>query len=318
MDFKVKKKKYFILMEIQNTRLPKKDIYQKTDLIGISNKCDWFIHLNNVIKKTDIPITIFISNHRGAITIPFFYHEILPTISKPIILIIASEDYTFPQGKGDTRGNFYKNKQDLVNNLINHSLIKRIWVENLDTLQSKLSPLPLGILKYQNYHFIKDLINYQKITFNNRKNNVLCCHRIHKSNSDQFNKRKMISELCQNKWKDLVTYYDKLSYPNMLNEMKKSKFVLCVNGGGIDPSPKCWEAILCGAIPIIEHSTLDEAYFQLPIIFVDKWTDETLSKDKLDIWIEEKKKYYEDESLRKKVLKKLTLDYWWNQIFNLV
>ena len=33
----------------------------------------------------------------------------------------------------------------------------------------------------------------------------------------------------------------------------------------LDPSPKAWEAIIAGTIPIIEHSTLDDAYSQLPV-----------------------------------------------------
>jgi len=299
-------------MEIMNTRLPKKQIYQFCDLIGISKKCDWFIHLNRILKKTDIPSTIFLSNYQGRITIPFFYHKVLPLINNKIILIIASEDYTFPTGKGDTRANFYESNQELIFNLINHPKIKRIWVENLDILHPKLSPLPLGILKYNYYHYLKDLIDYKKINFNNRKNNVLCCHRIHQG--EQFNKRKMVSHLCLNNWSKYVTYYSYLSYPNILNEMKQSRFVLCVNGGGIDPSPKCWEAILCGAIPIIEHSTLDEAYSQLPVIFIDRWSKDTLTSDKLNKWFEEIRKYYENEDLRKQVLDKLSLEYWWNQI----
>ena len=32
-----------------------------------------------------------------------------------------------------------------------------------------------------------------------------------------------------------------------------------------DPSPKAWEALLVGTIPVIEHSTLDDAYSQLPV-----------------------------------------------------
>ena len=28
-------------------------------------------------------------------------------------------------------------------------------------------------------------------------------------------------------------------------------FVACVHGGGLDPSPKAWEALLVGTIPII-------------------------------------------------------------------
>ena len=33
----------------------------------------------------------------------------------------------------------------------------------------------------------------------------------------------------------------------------------------IDPSPKAWEALLVGTIPVLEHSALDDAYSQLPV-----------------------------------------------------
>jgi uncharacterized membrane protein YgcG len=49
-------------------------------------------------------------------------------------------------------------------------------------------------------------------------------------------------------------------------------FVLCVHGGGLDPSPKAWETLLLGTIPIIQHSTLDDAYSQLPVVFVDDFS----------------------------------------------
>ena len=298
--------------EIMNTRLPKKNIYQIEDLIGISKRCDWFIHHNQILKQKEIPNIIFLSNYQGKITIPFFYNKVLPHIDNKIILIIASEDYTFPSGNGDSRGNFYGQNQNLIQNLINHSKIKRIWVENLDTLHPKLSPLPLGVLKYYNYHLIKNLINFNPINLDNRINKVLSCHRIHVG--EQFNKRKIVSNLCQTKWKKFVTYFPNLSNPNFLKEMKKSTFVLCVNGGGIDPSPKCWEAILCGTIPIIEHSTLDEAYSQLPVVYINKWED--LTEELLDKFLKEKRKYFEDKVLRQKVLEKLTLNYWWNNIVN--
>ena len=35
--------------------------------------------------------------------------------------------------------------------------------------------------------------------------------------------------------------------------VQNSQFVLCTHGGGLDPSPKAWESILIGSIPIIEH-----------------------------------------------------------------
>ncbi len=50
-------------------------------------------------------------------------------------------------------------------------------------------------------------------------------------------------------------------------------FIACVHGSGIEPSPKAWEAVLLGCIPIVQHSTLDDAYSQLPVVFVTEWKE---------------------------------------------
>ena len=50
-------------------------------------------------------------------------------------------------------------------------------------------------------------------------------------------------------------------------------FITCVHGGGIDPSPKAWEALLVGTIPIIQQSTLDDAYERFPVMFVHEWSE---------------------------------------------
>lgn len=50
-------------------------------------------------------------------------------------------------------------------------------------------------------------------------------------------------------------------------------FIACIHGGGIDPSPKAWEALMVGTIPIIQHSTLDDAYSRLPVMFVHDWSE---------------------------------------------
>ena len=31
-------------------------------------------------------------------------------------------------------------------------------------------------------------------------------------------------------------------------------FVACVHGGGLDPSPKAWESIMAGSIPIVQRN----------------------------------------------------------------
>jgi hypothetical protein len=35
--------------------------------------------------------------------------------------------------------------------------------------------------------------------------------------------------------------------------VQNAQFIMCVHGGGLDPSPKAWESLFMGSIPIIEH-----------------------------------------------------------------
>ena len=84
-------------------------------------------------------------------------------------------------------------------------------------------------------------------------------------------------------------------------------FVLCVHGGGLDPSPKAWEAIMLGTIPIIQHSTLDDAYEQLPVVFVRSWQvlfegNLTAIKSRLQGIVEALSPYYDDPIFRRPVV----------------
>ncbi|HAS22668.1 MAG TPA: hypothetical protein DCR51_05905, partial [Idiomarina loihiensis] len=84
------------------------------------------------------------------------------------------------------------------------------------------------------------------------------------------------------KFSELVTIVNQeVSETKFLNLIEEHAFVLCVQGGGIDPSPKAWTAIAHGSIPIIASSPLDDAYSQLPVAFVNGWDEHSLSEKKL-------------------------------------
>jgi len=55
-------------------------------------------------------------------------------------------------------------------------------------------------------------------------------------------------------------------------DMCHSKFVLCPTGTGLD-THRVYEALACGATPVVLHSTLDHLYATLPVCILDKWTD---------------------------------------------
>ena len=55
-------------------------------------------------------------------------------------------------------------------------------------------------------------------------------------------------------------------------DLCRSKYVLCPEGTGHD-THRVYEALACGATPVVLHSTLDHLYATLPICIVNSWTD---------------------------------------------
>ena len=318
-------------LELMSTRLLKKFSYHDKHLVGLAKYCDWFLFRLQLINltNTDKPKLIFMSNfllteETKYDTFMQFYLKILPKIKNDFILIIASEDYTFPSGSGDIRLNSYDNPkiQGYIKELLKNKYLKKIYVENLDTLHEKMVPLPLGILtaygtdkKYNDLFFGVEKISQE------RKINVLCCHRLYSQLdegkngwSNQFLDRRNFNELCDTKLNFVTNLSANLDEDDYKFLLLNSRFNICIHGGGIDPSPKAWQSILAGAIPIIQHSTLDEAYKKLPVVFVDKFDETTITEENLNKWYDELKDYYFDPIKRKEVLYKLSVQYWLSEI----
>jgi len=62
------------------------------------------------------------------------------------------------------------------------------------------------------------------------------------------------------------------SQEDYLDDISRSKFVLCPQGTGID-THRIYEALLYGATPVVLDSTLNHLYQTLPICIVRSWTD---------------------------------------------
>lgn len=309
-------KKSYLYKEPMSTRQVKKDTYIVNDLIGIARKCDWFVyHSGHVrVKNTNNPRHIFLSSYRGGKSLEYFMKTVLPLVKSKFNLIIAGDDFTFPSGKGDVRENLYADKQSLIQTLLENQYLEKIYVENLDTLHPKMTPIPLGLVTNgaQGYHSNLKITN-EPVDFSKRPIQCYCIHR--NRDGPQWELRAKVTELCITQW-PFVTYKegDTMNNEEIYSWMRKSQFCLCVRGGGYDPSPKAWEALINGCIPIIQRSPLDDVYKRFPVVFVDDWTPESLSQEKLDGWLKDLRPFYEDPEKRKVVLDMLTLDYWWNII----
>jgi len=307
------KQNYNNIKEIMNTRLKKRAEYTIENLTGISKKCCWFINGYQLIKiKEDNPKIIFLTAYRGNKGIEYLVNNLLDNIKTPFTLIVASEDLTFPTGKGDLRRNMYNNCQNLITKLINFPLLIHIFVENLDIRHSKMSPIPLGLLE-DNVNIFDE--KFYNLDFSKKTNLCLVRNKIRNS-SNQWNDRKTVNLLAKTEWNDFVKFIDnEISHNDFIAELKASKFCLCIHGGGYDPCPKFFECILYGTIPIIQHSPLDEVFNKFPVVFIDKLEKNALSKEFLVDKYDELKEYYEG-SKRGDILKLLTTEYWWNIILN--
>jgi hypothetical protein len=301
--------------EIMNTRLPKHDTYTIQSLLGLSRRCDWFINGRQLINisNTLIPKFIFLTAYKGNIGIKYLVNILLPTFNSNFVLIIASEDYTFPYGLGDKRLNMYRFVQPQIKQLLNCPYLVHMFVENLDTSHIKMSPIPLGLVDPSPTINI-DSPEFTSIDFSKKSTLCLCRHRT-RDDPGQWESRKIVNTLCANEWADFVRFINKeLSTETFIEELKNAKFCLCIHGGGYDPCPRFFEAILYGAIPIIQHSPLDHVFKQFPVVFIDDdLTSSSLSHEFLMNKLEELQPLYEGEA-RKKILELLTLDHWWGII----
>ena len=285
-------------MKIMNTRLPKRDSYTIDSLTGIARKSDWFINGNQLLKINNEPKIIFLTAFKGEKGIINLVNNILKGLKSRFILIIASEDYTFPTGKGDVRYKIYKNCQHLIKKLIECPLLSHIFVENLDIKHRKMTPIPLGLLR-DNVDI--DDAKFHNLDFSIKKNLCLVCNRT-RNGKGQWKDRGKANELSKTKWKHFVKCIDtEISHDNFIKELEQSKFCLIIHGGGYDLCPKFFECILYGTIPIVQHSPLDSIFNKFPVVFISDLNENALSKNFLIKKYNELNKFYEGEK-RKDVL----------------
>jgi len=295
-------------MELLNTRMFN---WKDGHVSGLAKHMDIIVlHQNKNIYNTSIELakTILINTRLKDKMIIYFIDNILPQLTHPINLIIAGEDYTFPNNTDKRMGGIHHRVQEFKR-LGTHPMIHKMFVENLDEPVENALPIPLGInpqecpvileyfLKYENIDPTKPL----SITNFNRT----------RCGNGQFAERKQVDQLCNTAWSSFFIHSKNKSHRDYLQIMGKYMFTLCVHGGGIDVNPKLWEALLIGVIPIIkENKPYTDLYLNLPVVIVQYWDPETITVENLSMWHETYYHRFTDHEKRKKMLEWLSLDYW--------
>ena len=313
-------------IESQQTRLfPKNLGGDKYVLTGIAKKCDWVVLSDTQSPKTSLvknfsgkhPQTIFLSLRAPFDAIKFFHDTVLPQLNSPFVLISGSEDVTIPEQRDKRWREYNEEEARCIQKIIEHPQLIHWYVENLSSSEyPNLSPIPLGLV-YPNSEALPSLPLHSVPTLSQRSKSVLCAHRIRKGK--QWETRAQVSALASGPWKDHCTLLtDEVSEPHFFELCRTHKFVICVEGGGFDPSPKAWHALLNGAIPIVKSSALNACYAQFPVVFVNDWTEKVINEENLAKWESKFAPFFNEPDKRYEVLQKLGLPFWWNQILGKV
>jgi hypothetical protein len=298
---------------------------------GIAALCDWALLFPCFFGKLEqLPKTVFVHH----LMLNHFIKHVLPVIPAHhnFILVSSGTDQTLPSARGDVRFKPMKGFSDSDGGglnwqlLTNHPQIIHWYCENHDLNHPRVSTLPLGVVEDVEGMEHVDIMG-AALAVEDRPLQFLVAHRV-RTGMKQWKTRANVTAMCYKQQQDYTLrvalcvtppFYSHLDHRRSINQdlyiymAQHVPFILCVHGGGLDPSPKAWEAIMIGTIPIILHSTLDDAYSQLPVVFIDEWTrlfkDVTRVKQRLIELREKLRPYYSDTELRPQVLEVSVLSW---------
>lgn len=276
------------------------------------SECDWCIgsrypNTNSGLcfgNPNILPRTIFVQLE---FSMGFFVQNILPLIPQDheFVLIIGDADLTFPQQLDVRYGHQFL---DVYEKLVNDNRILHIFCAHLDIPRNeKISPLPVG---FDFFNFQPNSCDNFNLDINSKELKIFNCDRIRKGT--QWEDRIIVERICSNEWTSFSVSRQGVLGINDFNQyLNKNAFTLCPHGGGLEPNPKVFHALLFGSIPIVKKFVNCEFLYQdLPIVFIPEWKPEHITAEKLKMWRESFKDYFYNQEKREQVLNRLTTDYW--------
>lgn len=247
----------------------------------------------------------------GSDYLQYFVGSILDKITNKFILVTGTSIKTCPVEALD-QISFFK--------LINNKYLIR-WCSQNNVIKNypSIIQIPLGL----DYHAVyndpktwgkiadgKSPVEQETFIINVIQNSKPFYERINKIyvnfeiKADRFGQRKD----CLKKIPPSLVkmYQQKLKRTQTWINTTKYTFVLSPYGQGMD-CHRTWEALILGSIPILKSKEFVNMFRDLPVLFVNDWTD--INQQLLDDTIEKFKNMNFNYD-------KLTLEYWKNIVFN--
>jgi len=216
-----------------------------------------------------------------------FAREYLPKIQERVILITSN----------------YGTRADMplpgpFGYLLEEKKIVAWFVQNIDREPTdKLIPMPIGLASNYWPHGNHQLVN-SMIPFALRNKDRPIFIYLNFSMSHE-------RESCRDYFNAMgIPLEPRKSYASYLRDLTKTVFVISPPGGGID-CHRTWEALLFGCYPVLQSTTLDPLFEDLPVVIVKDWEEVTPEL------LEEKQR---ELGAKKWSREKLYSDYWFKKV----
>lgn len=286
---------------------------------GISKRMDSIIRFSgdgsvHAIREIHQPTTLFVYptdlNYASLLT----YIDSLSIPRSSLHVVIAGEDRTFPRQIDVRYQKGPPNAVEKAKTLLENPKVASLSVENLDTFINGIRPMPTGVLPRNTTGSTVRVVRTDHFPKPQREKSVLVAHRIREG--DQWEARRLTKDLAKGPWRGFCNVlHEEVSPPAFRKLLASHRFTLCVEGGGLDPSPKAFEALLAGSIPIIRRTTVSEAYENFPVLIVDQWSPDALNRALLDQFYEEAAREWSGKWF--KVLYEMSAQRQWKRIVEL-
>lgn len=188
-----------------------------------------------------------------------------------------------------------------INN-IPKNLIK--WFgQNVCVRHDKVESIPIGLENTEWFVYerkLDNIIHYSNLNLP-YKNLLYINHNVSTNPNERSEPYTIFSDKG---WVTLKRGMNGSNFGEFIEDVKTHKFVLCPEGNGTD-THRTWETLYVGSIPIEKRNINNSFYTDLPICFVDSWSE--ISEDFLN-------SEYERIKNTKWNLEKLNFSYWQNKI----
>ena len=162
------------------------------------------------------------------------------------------------------------NDIDINKFIIPENLI--MWYgQNVDVIHEKIQSIPIGLENGVWFQHIQkeNKINSYFLKEKKIKNLLYVCHNIDTNPKE----RAEPYEIFKNKnWVTIEHGVNGQNFDRYIENIHSHKFVLCPEGNGTD-THRTWETLYTGSIPIEKRNLNNRFYQDLPICFVDNWSE---------------------------------------------